>query len=369
MAADAIRKITVRGFKSIASLELQPSPINIIIGANGSGKSNVLEVFRLLRTARCSKLNDYVRAAGGAERLLHFGSEVTERIEIDLDFNFTGDLAPTGYELTLKPTADDELFAAAESISLAYSSGPISLAEWQKKGETGIGNEDSEVLTQWVRRVLDSWRVYHFANVAPLRRMAPSHENRFLLLPDGDNLAGVLYRLPVAGFEDSYRQIVRAVQQVAPFFGNFEFPERQESEPQFIQLQWRHKNSDQYFGASSLSDGTLRFIALATLLLQPDNRQSVILIDEPELGLHPLAIELLAAMIKQAATHTQLIIATQSPLLLDYFDPKDVLVADLVDGGTQLRRLDSADLAKWLEDYSLGQLWEKNEFGGRPVPA
>src|SRR5260370_38864896 len=128
--------------------------------------------------------------------------------------------------------------------------------------------------------------------------------------------------------------------------------------------------SDQYFDAASLSDGTLRFIVLATLFLQPEQfRPSVILVDEPELGLHPYAIEMMVAMVSQASVATQVIMSTQSSLLLDHFQPEDVLVADRVDGGTQLTRLDSTQLAKWLEDYSLGQLWEKNELGGRPVPA
>ena len=134
-------------------------------------------------------------------------------------------------------------------------------------------------------------------------------------------------------------------------------------------MEWRHKGSDQYFDASSLSDGTLRFIALATLFLQPAELcPSLILVDEPELGLHPYAIEMLASLIRQASLTTQVIVSTQSSLLLDHFAPEDVLVADLVDGGTQLKRLESTELTRWLEDYSLGQLWEKNELGGQPVP-
>jgi predicted ATPase len=138
--------------------------------------------------------------------------------------------------------------------------------------------------------------------------------------------------------------------------------------PNKILLEWRHKGSESYFSASSFSDGTLRFIGLATLFLQPQRlRPSVILVDEPELGLHPYAITLLASLVKQASTKTQIILSTQSPLLLDHFQPEDVLVADRVDGSTQLTRLESARLETWLERYSLGQLWEKNELGGRPA--
>ena len=162
--------------------------------------------------------------------------------------------------------------------------------------------------------------------------------------------------------------IRRTVQLVAPFFDDF-FLEPQALNEDTIRLEWRHRGSDGYFDAASLSDGTLRFIALATLLLQPiELRPSVILLDEPELGLHPAAIAILAFLINQASMETQIVVATQSPLLLDHFKPEDVLVTERVDGATQFTRLEREKLKGWLEDYSLGQLWEKNEFGGRPAP-
>ena len=168
--------------------------------------------------------------------------------------------------------------------------------------------------------------------------------------------------------ESSYSLIRRTVQRVAPFFDDFALAPQQLNEDK-IRLEWRHKGTDAHFDAASLSDGSLRFIALATLLLQPESlRPSVILLDEPELGLHPYAITMLASLLKQAATQTQIILATQSPFLLDHFEPGDVLVADRVNGRTQLTRLDTASLETWLQDYSLGQLWEKNEIGGRPAP-
>jgi predicted ATPase len=157
------------------------------------------------------------------------------------------------------------------------------------------------------------------------------------------------------------------VRQVAPFFDDF-LLEPLALNPDKIKFEWKHVGTNDYFDASSLSDGTLRFIALATLLLQPmELRASLILIDEPELGMHPYAIELLAALMRQASKETQIIAATQSSLLLDQFDPEDVLVADRVDGATQIRRLEREPLSDWLKEYSLGQLWEKGEFAGRPV--
>ncbi len=185
--------------------------------------------------------------------------------------------------------------------------------------------------------------------------------------PMAQNLAAFLYYLREK-HEASYSLIQRTVQRIAPFFDNFQL-EPLNLRPDDIKLEWRHTRSDQYFDASSLSDGTLRFIVLATLFLQPQKHlPSAILVDEPELGLHPYAIEVLASLIRQASVYTQVIVSTQSSLLVDHFDPENVLVANRVDGGTQVTRLDSAPLEQWLAEYSLGQLWEKNELGGRPVP-
>jgi predicted ATPase len=197
-----------------------------------------------------------------------------------------------------------------------------------------------------------------------MRKTAQLNDNEFLR-PDGSNLPSFLYLLN-RKYPEEYRLIVRSIRRVAPFFDDFQLrPDRLNKET--IRLAWKHKNSDQYFGPAALSDGTLRFIVLAALFLQPaDFRPSVILVDEPELGLHPYAITLLASLVKQASTETQVILSTQSALLLDHFDPAEVLVADRVSSKTVLERLDPGPLAEWLEEYSLGQLWEKNEIGGRP---
>jgi predicted ATPase len=198
-----------------------------------------------------------------------------------------------------------------------------------------------------------------------MRKTNRIEDNEFLR-PDGSNLAAFLYFLREK-HQTSYSLIRRTVQRVAPFFDDFRLrPSR--LRPDDIKLEWTHKNSDQYFDASSFSDGTLRFIALAALFLQPvDFLPSVILVDEPELGLHPYATGMLASLIRHASQSTQVIVSTQSSLLLDHFDPDDVLVANRVEGKTQIERLEPAGLTEWLGEYSLGQLWEKNEFAGRPL--
>lgn len=372
MPTNALEFITIQGFKSIASVEkLELRPINVVIGANGSGKSNFLDVFDFLSAIGEGKLRDYVTTAGGAEKVLHFGSKVTKGIELYLSISHIDELArgPVGYALTLSPTGDDGLFPSSEATYLKALNGhaKFGLIAWERGREAGVGNPTSEGRERWLRTFLQDLRVYHLndtSSSSPLRKTAKVDDNRFLRA-DGSNLAAFLYYLREKE-ETSYRLIVRTVQSVAPFFEDF-LLEPLRLNPSDIKLEWRHKESDKYFDASSLSDGTLRFIILATLFLQPQRSlPRVILVDEPELGLHPYAIELLAALVRQASVTSQVILSTQSSTLVDHFDPDDVLVADRVDGGTRLTRLDSGQLAKWLEDYSLGQLWEKNEIGGRP---
>ncbi|MGI8745995.1 MAG: AAA family ATPase [Bryobacteraceae bacterium] len=372
MASAALDQITIQGFKSIALIEnLALRPINVVIGPNGSGKSNFIGAFAFLHAIREGRLRDYVTAAGGAEKVLHFGSKTTKEMNFRLSF----ENQVNQYDLSLSPAADDSLFPTSEMAyywdKSGYPEKPFGtgLISRQQGKEAGISDPKLERTAGWVRHRLGGWRLYHLHDTSSssvMRKTAKVNDNRFLR-PDGSNLAAFLYYLQER-HEESYSLIRRTVQRVAPFFGDFDL-QPLNLNPDDIKLEWRHKSSEQYFDASSLSDGTLRFIALATLFLQPETYQpSIILVDEPELGLHPYAIEMLASLIRQASVHTQVIVSTQSSPLLDHFEPEDVLVADRVNGGTQLTRLNSQELATWLEEYSLGQLWEKNEFGGRPVP-
>ena len=376
--------ITIKGFKSIASLEnLALGAINVVIGANGSGKSNFLGVFSFLQAIREGRLQEYVTRSGGADKLLHFGEKTTPRMSLVV--SFAG--GTKQYRLELVPTAEDRLHPRHETVS-----GPPGESHWEAKNNGSFPADQTSTTTpfnrwgpeacisdpvvsspadaSYVRDQLADWRVYHFhdtSSSSPMRKTSDLNDNRFLR-PDGSNLAAFLYLLREKHPTES-KLIRRTVQRVAPFFGDF-ILEPQRLNPEKILLEWRHQRSDQYFDAAALSDGTLRFMALATLFLQPVSyRPSVIVVDEPELGLHPLAITLLASLIRSASTHTQVIVSTQSPLLLDHFEPEEVLVADLVEGSTQITRLKGDRLADWLQEYSLGQLWEKNEIGGRPGTA
>lgn len=343
--------ITIRGFKSIKAIEqLKLNPINVLIGANGSGKSNLLEVFSLVREVVSGRLGYYAVRAGGAERILHFGSRTTPRLDVIIGFNDGG-----AYELAMVPTTDDSLGIVHQ---YATSSQPTFFA--------AISDDELKLRRELLHP--DTWASYHFHDTgptSPMKKTAALHDNLFLR-SDGSNLPAYLYRIEQK-YPQSYRMIRHAIRLVAPFLDDLDLSP-QALNPDTILLEWRHKGSDAYFNAASLSDGTLRFIALATLLLQPESlRPSVILLDEPELGLHPYAVTMLAALVKKAAVYGQVIMATQSPTLLDHFEPEDIIVANRVNGAAKFERLDAERLEVWLEDYSLGQLWEKNEIGGRPA--
>ncbi|MDE0112159.1 MAG: AAA family ATPase [Albidovulum sp.] len=336
-------RIEIEGFKSIKHLEFHLGKVNVLIGPNGSGKSNVLGAMLLLRdTLSDDELVTNVLRSGGANKILHFGAKNTERIRFEIDFHEM----PEAYEQELLASEGDNLFARRFPI---------------------FGDEQWNSY-RWQRQIIRQFRCYHFQDTSPsspIRKITDLHDNRYLR-PNGSNLAAILYFLRQK-HSSSYSMIRHTVQLAAPFFEDFQLKPLALNEDK-IRLEWRHWGSDAYFDASSFSDGTLRFLSLATLLLQPPRiRPSVIIMDEPELGLHPYAITLLASLIKQASTDSQVILATQSPVLLDHFEPEDVLVADRAGGTTQLTRLDPEQLKAWLNEFSLGQLWEKNEFGGRPA--
>jgi predicted ATPase len=186
------------------------------------------------------------------------------------------------------------------------------------------------------------------------------------LRSDGENLAAFLYRLRKEE-TDTYELICDSVRLVAPFFRQFKLRPRRAAHHRELELEWEQKGSDYPFHPSQLSDGTLRFIALTTALLQPEP-PATILIDEPELGLHPYALDVLANLILQAQERTQLIVLTQSAALLNAFDPDQIVVIDRQDGESRFRRLDADELSVWLaEEYTLGDLWQKNVYGGGPV--
>jgi predicted ATPase len=361
----SLHKVHVRGFKSIRDQELEFAPLNVFIGGNGAGKSNLVSVFHFLRRVAGQRLQTYTGEAGGANVILHFGRKKTRKLSARIEFRSGTDA--NIYEFSLLPTDEDRFVFDTESAyywDMARYPEPFVADVWTGHTEARIREAKSRVAS-YVRGHLDSYRIYHFHDTspsAPVKQTGDVADNRFLR-PDAGNLAAFLHRLQERR-PDHFENIEDTVRQVAPFFGRFKL-EASLLNPEKIRLEWEEKGSDTYFNAAALSDGTLRFICLSTLLLQPE-LPSLVLIDEPELGLHPAAIQLLAGLLQSAAARTQLIVATQSVTLINQLQPEHVWVVEREDGQSIFRHLRSADMSAWLEDYSLGELWEKNILGGRP---
>lgn len=362
-----IKTLSISGFKSIRNLKnLHLSNLNVLIGANGSGKSNFVAYFRMLSELVEGRLQVWVAKQGGADRILTFGVKETTVLKTSVRFG------PNGYDIELEPTANDGLIFTSEMLyffvprfGIARPNLGAGHAESNLKKETEQGT--SKKVATHCYNAISNWKVYHFhdtSDTAGIKRQSSVHDNSYLRM-DASNLAAFLLRLqneePAA-----YNQIRKTVRLAIPFFDDFVLkPTILPSEEQQVRLLWKQLGNDYALWPSQLSDGSLRFICLVTALLQP-NPPTTIIIDEPELGLHPYAITLLGALIRSTATQTQVIVSTQSIGLLNEFDLNDLIIVDREDGGSVFRRLDENDFTTWLEDYSVGELWQKNILGGRP---
>ncbi|KOS06851.1 ATPase [Flavobacterium akiainvivens] len=363
-----INKLEIQGYKSIRQLDLELKPINVLIGSNGVGKSNFISFFKLLNIIYEQRLENYSKTEG-ADNLLHFGRRQTEFIEAHVEFNETN-----AYSFKLQPTNDNKLFISEESTGFNKSKGGN--PAWYGHGWAwnGINSNSDESfirnstvgISSYVNLYLKSFKIYHFHDTssdAPLRSASQLNDNSYLK-ENGSNLPSFLYYLQEV-YPANFKKIERIVKSIAPFFERFDLkPDRLNSSR--ITLEWIEKNHpENYFNASHFSDGTIRFIALATLLLQPELPKTII-IDEPELGLHPVAINKLAGLIKKASAQSQIIISTQSVNLVNNFDAEDIITVDRGNSQSEFKRLENESLQNWLQDYSMGDLWIKNVIGARP---
>jgi predicted ATPase len=369
-----IKRVIIENFKSIRKLDLELEPINILIGANGAGKSNFISFFKLANQIYEQRLQDYI--GNNIDRLLHYGRKKSDHIsgliDFDREFAFKYTLVPyqggnTGYLSNLDFV--ENAYGNGErdynfSIPLLTQEGFIFESRTNTKIISPEGKEYRSV--RFVNSYLSSFRPYHFHDTgseSPIKQMSDLNDNRYLR-ENGKNLSSFLYYLQEK-YPLHFNNIESQINSVAHFFERFDLEPDRLANGQ-IELRWREKGNDAFFNAYDLSDGTLRFIALTTLLLQP-NLPKTIIIDEPELGLHPVAINKIAALIKQAvASGTQIIIATQSTGLIDNFEPEDIIAVDREQDQSVFRRLSSENLKNWLDEYTVGDLWNKNVIGARP---
>jgi len=359
-----LTEIKLSGFKSIREMEVDIKKINVLIGANGAGKSNFIEFFRLLTSLSNNRLQFYLRRNGGANALLHYGIKTTQKITCQLSVNTHNGIGVYGFTLSLAPVNTLIIEEHTHPTSTAIGTvGEESFFFVEKMPN----NQPDTPLNKAMRNQINQYRAFHFhdtSETAYMRGNCDINNNRFLF-NEGSNLAAVLYKLQQTR-TSYYQRIVKTIRQIAPFFDDFVLAPLSMN-PHEIQLRWQARDSDYEFGPHQLSDGTLRTMALITLLLQPEeDLPSLIILDEPELGLHPYAISLIAALIRSASVYTQVILATQSTNLLDHFEPEDVIIVEQQSGISVFKRLEPDKLTTWLQEYALSELWEKNVIGGSP---
>ncbi|WP_434687902.1 AAA family ATPase [Pseudanabaena minima] len=395
-----LKHISIKGFKSIKELELDLSPINVLIGANGSGKSNFISFFKLLRWMLQSQgeLQFFVGQSGGASSLLFDGVESTTQIETELSFESI--LGKYDYSFRLAYAASDTFIFAEERFGeTAPTLNLIDVNEGNKISSSDYLNTNQLVnsslnpdhknlnikkarfsshresklidlsisenqLAKNIFSLIQNFVIYQFHNTshtARFKRKWDINDNQSLKW-DAGNLAPFLLKIK----ENNslyYQRIVESLRQIVPFFDEFALNPIKDN----VLLQWKERGTDLIFSPNQASDGTLRAMSLVTLLLQPpDSLPDVLILDEPELGLHPYAINIIGSLINSVSNRCQVILATQSPLLVDCFEPEDIIVVERNDRESSFKRLVVEELEDWLEEYSLSELWNKNVIGGRP---
>lgn len=357
-----VNSLTVAGYKSIRRLEkFELNNLNVLIGANGAGKSNFINLFRLLNEMYEQQLQVYVQKQGGPDALLHFGRGLTERLHAEFYFS------NNGYKFDLIPTLDNRLIFETEYSWFGGVYYPTSSSKLLGSGQSESNlKEARDQYSRYVRPAVSNWRVYHFhdtSDTAKVKQLIAANDNLKLKI-DAANLAPYLRKL-YNEHRAEYQRIIETIRLALPFFKDFV---HRPGNPDYIELEWMQIGSpDTPFKAHMLSDGSLRFICLATLLLQPISLlPDTILIDEPELGLHPYAISVLVDLFKQVSETKQLIVSTQSVELVNELSPEDVIVVDQENTASTFKRHSKEELSGWLEEYSMGEIWKRNILGGRP---
>lgn len=365
-----LKAATISGFKSISAkkpLKIELGNITLLLGANGSGKSNIISFFKMLNCIMSGSFQLFVEKAGTSQVFLNYGSNHTSTIKGEMNFESNTDFDNYSFQLT--HATPDRLIISSETIVWGKKdrAQPQTIPLSSDFKESALIHNQREPVTI-VRRILANCKVYQFHDSSAQSRIRQSSpvEISTYLQSEGHNLASFLYFLK-KNHAANYQRIVSYIRQIVPQFNDFYLVPNAKG---YVMLTWTERSPNDYIMLpEQFSDGTIRFIALATLLLQPEKTMpNVVIIDEPELGLHPFAITQLAEMIKEAAINTQVVIATQSPGLVDEFEADQITIIqwDEESESTIAKKLNKNDLADWLASYSLSELWDKNVFGGRP---
>ena len=366
---ERIESLHIKGFRSLADVKLDdiPNPM-VLLGANGAGKSNVLRFFEMLREMYQHRLSRFVVHRGGADDQLFGGEKETQQIQASVRFH-TG-LGVNDLSFTLSGDGRDRLDMENEEFHFkphdgggGYDYGPGRTAP-----ESGFcevthspnGDPRAKAAIHFLRDC-SLYQFHDTSSHAPIKKRWDA-EDSYRLLEHGGNLGPVLLRLRQHHLS-RYELICRRIRQVLPEFDDFQL----EREYGKTILRWRGETTGQTLGAHLTSDGSLRCFCLLTLLSLPDEvLPRIILLDEPELGLHPFATSLISSLVKSLSHRRQVIVATQSPHFVDAFGLNEVVVLEMRDGKTETKRVSEEDFSEWLDDHSTGQLWWSHLLGGYP---
>ena len=362
----SIKSVTIKGFRNLKCVEnLELSNLNVLIGGNGVGKSTLMHFFEMLSWMhQGSNFQEYVIRNGGGDDQFFMGGLATPEMTADISMETKDGTYDYGVSLVYLK-AKDRAWVTEERYRFVPPASeeavPYQVLK-EMEAESQLGRQ-TDPTAQKIRKLLQQFGVFHFydaaANATANKRWEVS--DSYCLHPDGGNLAPVLLSLK-ENDRQRYQYIVDQIQSVFPNLGDFVLTQEYGK----VLLQWKHRFSNKVLGPYLTSDGTLRFFFLVTLLNLPSDRlPSVLFIDEPELGLHPYAMELVAAMLKRVARTKQVVVATQSANLLDCFDLDNIIVAESHGGAAQFKRMNRQDYERWLEDdYQPSDIWLSQSVGG-----
>ncbi len=365
-----LKSIAIENFKSIKNQKIELTKLNILIGQNGAGKSNFISLFKFLERLVNNQLSDYIFRAGGINNFLYNGYAQSDFFKIMIKLG-KSTIDSNTYQFKINSNGED--FAFTNEMYGYWQENYSQPKEYLIKSngrESGLKSIAIEKAGSYVYKYLKDLKLNHFHDTSDNAsfKIAQEIDDVYYFKNEAENLAPFLFYLK-ENDTHTYLKIVETTSLIYPKFNDFELKESPSAKGKIV-LRWLEKGNENIFNVKQMSDGTLRFICLATLLLQPkdsDKVPSTIILDEPELGLHPFAIHVLAELIQKASLERQVNIATQSITLINYFKPEDLLIAERDgEGATVFKRKTTEELGEWIEDYSLGEIWESNLIGGRP---
>ncbi len=379
-----LKNISVKGFRRLHNIDLEMRNLTVMIGANGSGKTSFLDVFSILAASASGNLHQQLQLKGGLNEILTRGK--ARELEISLAMNVP-DREPLKYRLALSPkglsyeireetlTQQSDIYAPepfkyiqSDGLDIKYFSQEdrrLLRPNWEHNPlETSL----SQVPKMYrepenLRKSLASCTYYGALDVSEKSPIRLPQAMRPAKLPGakGEDLVSCLYDLRESD-RDRFEFLENILSAAFPDFERLNFPPVAAGT---ISMTWTDRNFSQPIYLHELSEGTLRFLWLATLI-QSQNLTTITLIDEPEVSLHPDLLRHLVYLMREAAKHTQLIVATHSDRLIGFLEPHEVLICDTEEGEAKMTWADTLNLSKWLEDYSLDQVWAMNIMGGRP---